>query len=157
MQCRCVLVHPSTEPPTPNPQPPTPNPQPPTPNPKPPTPNPKSQTPTLQQSNPLRLQWNERVELLLGSRDVWRIMNSIGQRSRDMRPLLHFLWFAVTHVNEDDCLLRVEHFKAAAACMQAQVWLVTHDDAHEGVTQVCDTHVYDTPCRSTALCSSCRP
>ena len=56
-----------------------------------------------------------------------------------MRPLLHFLWFAVTHVNEDDCLLRVEHFKAAAAGMQAQVWLVTHDDAHEGVTHTCMT------------------
>lgn len=106
--------------PNPNHKPQTPNHTHRTPDPKPHTRCTERQTLTPHQSNPLFAEWNERLELLLCNRDVWGIISGIAERARDLRPLLHFLSLALSHVNENDWLLRPEHLKECVVCMQGQ-------------------------------------
>jgi origin recognition complex subunit 4 len=70
--------------------------------------------------NPLRPQWNERVEALIATRDFWRIIGTVAQRTRDVRALLRFLSVALTHLSETDWLLRIEHFNDTVAIARAQ-------------------------------------
>jgi origin recognition complex subunit 4 len=70
--------------------------------------------------NPLRSQWNERVQLLLANKDFWRIVGSVAQRTRDVRALLRLLSLALSHLSETDWLLRLDHFSDAAAIERGQ-------------------------------------
>jgi origin recognition complex subunit 4 len=76
--------------------------------------------PVEQHNNPLRSQWNERVELLLANKDFWCIINSVAQRTRDLRVLLRLLSVTLSHLSEVDWLLRLDHFSDAAAIERAQ-------------------------------------
>jgi origin recognition complex subunit 4 len=70
--------------------------------------------------NPLRTQWNERIELLLANKDFWRVISCVAQRTRDVRALLRLLSLALTHLSESDWLLRLDHFNDAAAIESSQ-------------------------------------
>jgi origin recognition complex subunit 4 len=76
--------------------------------------------------NTLRSQWNERVELLLSSRDAWCVIHSVAQRTRDVRALLHLLSVAVTYLSESDWLLRPEHLSSSFASFRSQEYSLVH-------------------------------
>jgi origin recognition complex subunit 4 len=76
--------------------------------------------PVQLRDNPLYPQWNERVEALIATKEFWRIIGTVAQRTRDVRALLRFLSVALTHLSETDWLLRIEHFNDTVAIARAQ-------------------------------------